>query len=283
MAAPRIGVTGASGAIGGRVARALADAGLEQRLVVRSASRAPRLPGAEVVEATYGDREATLRALDGLDVVLMVSAAEDERRLQQHLSFVEAAVEAGVRHLVYTSFVGASPDAVFTLGRDHGHTEAAIERSVPAWTFLRDNLYADFMPMLADEAGVIRGPAGEGRLAAVARDDVAAAAVAVLRDPGQHERKAYALTGPEALTLAETAAVMTEVLGRPFSFHDETLEEAYASRAVFGAPQWQLDAWVSTYTAIRSGEMAAVSDDVERLTGRPATSLRDLLPRLPPR
>jgi NAD(P)H dehydrogenase (quinone) len=280
VAAPRIGVTGASGAVGGRVARALADAGAGQRLVVRSASRAPQLPGAEVAEATYGDREATLRALDGLDVVLMVSAAEEEHRLQQHLSFVEAAVDAGVRHLVYTSFVGASPDAVFTLGRDHGLTEAALEESAPAWTFLRDNLYADFMPMLAGEDGVIRGPAGEGRLSAVARDDVAAVAVRVLLDPAQHERRAYALTGPEALTLAETAAVMTEVLGRPFSFHDETVEEAYASRAVFGAPQWQLDAWVSTYTAIRSGEMAAVSDDVERLTGRPATALRDLLPRL---
>jgi uncharacterized protein YbjT (DUF2867 family) len=278
--APRIGVTGATGAVGGRVARALAEAGVEQRLVVRSASRAPQLAGTEVVEATYGDREASLTALEGLDVVLMVSAAEDEQRLQQHLCFVQAAVDAGVRHLVYTSFVGASLDAVFTLGRDHGATEAALERSAPAWTFLRDNLYADFMPVLADAEGVIRGPAGDGRLAAVARDDVAAAAVAVLLRPEQHERTAYSLTGPEALTLTETAAVMTEVLGRPFSFHDETVEEAYASRASYGAPQWQLDAWVSTYTAIRSGEMAVVSHDVERLTGRPATTLRDLLPRL---
>jgi NAD(P)H dehydrogenase (quinone) len=275
-----IGVTGATGSVGGRVARSLAAAGLTQRLVVREPARAPELPGAEVRQATYGDREATLRALDGVEVLLMVSAAEDARRLEQHLAFVDAVVEAGVRHVVYTSFVGAATDAVFTLGRDHGATETAIAQAAPAWTFLRDNLYADFMPLLADDSGVIRGPAGVGRLAAVARDDVADAAVAVLRDPGAHERRAYALTGPESLTLAETAAVMTEVLGRPFSFHDETVEEAYASRAYFGAPRWQLDAWVSTYSAIRSGEMDVVSDDVERLTGRPATSLADLLRRL---
>ena len=70
---------------------------------------------------------------------------------------------------------------------------------------------------------------------------------------------------------------MTRVLGRDFSFEDETLEEAYASRASYGAADWQLDAWVSTYTAIAAGELAGVSGDVERLTGRPATSLQDLL------
>jgi NAD(P)H dehydrogenase (quinone) len=272
-----LGVTGSTGRLGGRVARLLAAAGAEQRLVVRTPSRAPALPRTEVVPAEYRDADAVRRALSGLDVVLMVSAAEAEDRLDEHRTFVDAAAAAGVRHLVYISFYGAAPDSTFLLARDHHVTEQHIEHSGMTWTHLRDNLYADFFPMLAGEDGVIRGPAGDGRVAAVAQDDIAAAATSVLLDPGAHEGRTYSLTGPEALTLSEAAATMTETLGRPFSFQDETLEEAYASRASYGAPDWQLDAWVSTYTAIASGELAGVTGDVQLLTGRPPMSLADLL------
>lgn len=274
-----IGVTGASGNLGGRVARLLADAGVEQRLLLRTPSRAPALPRTTVVQASYADRDAVRRGLDGLDLVLMVSAAESETRLDEHRAFVDAAAEAGVRHLVYVSFFGASPESTFLLARDHYATEQHIERSGMTWTHLRDNLYADFMPLLADADGVIRGPAREGRVSAVAQDDIAAATSAVLLDPAAHEGRTYSLTGPEAITLSEATATMSRVLGRDYSFRDETLEEAYASRSGHGAPSWQVDAWVSTYTAIASGELSALSDDVHRLTGREPRSLADLLAR----
>jgi len=130
---------------------------------------------------------------------------------------------------------------------------------------------------MVGEDGVIRGPAGDGRVAAVARADVARSAVAVLLDTSSHGDTTYTMTGPEALTLAEAAAVIREVTGRDVTFHDETVEEAYESRRRWEAPDWQYDAWVSTYTAIKVGEVAEVSDDVRRLTGRTALSLRDLL------
>ena len=272
-----VGVTGSTGRLGGRVARLLAAAGLEQRLVVRSPARAPVLPGTTVAEASYADRDAVRRALDGLDVVLMVSAAESANRLDEHRAFVDAAAEAGVGHLVYVSFYGAAPEATFTLARDHHATERHVEDAGMRWTFLRDNLYLDFFPMLAGEDGVIRGPAGDGRVAAVAQDDIAACVATVLLDPAAHEGRTYSLTGPESLTLAEAAETMTRILGRPFSFVDETVEEAYGSRAGYGAPSWQLDAWVSTYTAIASGELAGVTGDVERLTGHAPRSLEDVL------
>ena len=157
----------------------------------------------------------------------MVSAAEAADRLDQHRAFVGAAAEAGVRHVVYTSFQGAAPDCTFTLGRDHWATEQAIRETGLACTFLRDSFYADFLPLMAQD-GVIRGPAGDGRVAAVAREDVAAVAAVVLADPGAHAGAAYDLTGPEALTLGEAAAVIAEVTGRPTRYVDETLEEAYA-------------------------------------------------------
>jgi NAD(P)H dehydrogenase (quinone) len=274
-----LGITGSTGHLGGRIARLLAAEGVEQRLVVRTPANAPQLPASTVVQASYADGAAVRRALEGLDTVLMVSAAEAEDRLDEHYTFVDAAAAAGVRRLVYTSFYGAAADATFLLARDHHLTEQHIERSGMVPTFLRDNLYADFFPQLAGADGVIRGPAGDGRVAAVAQDDIAAAATAVLLDPAAHEGRAYDLTGPAAITLTEAAATMSRVLGRDFSFVDETLEEAYASRSTYGAADWQVDAWVSTYTAIAAGELAGVTGDVELLTGRPATSLEELLRR----
>ncbi|MDX3579440.1 SDR family oxidoreductase [Streptomyces sp. FL07-04A] len=276
-AAPTIAVTGSTGRLGGRVARLLAERGVAQTLVVRRPERAPRLPGAAAVRGDYADRAAVGEALAGIRTVFMVSASESADRLAQHKAFVDAAAAAGVRHLVYLSFYGAAPDAAFTLARDHFHTEQHIRASGLAHTFLRDNLYAEFVPDLVGEDGVIRGPAGQGRAAFVGQDDIADAAAAVLSRPDDHAGVAYDLTGPESLTLEEAAVILSEQLGRTVVYRPETLEEAYASRASYGAPPWQLDAWVSTYTAIAAGELDGVSDAVHRLTGRPATPLADVV------
>jgi uncharacterized protein YbjT (DUF2867 family) len=246
---------------------------------VRDAERAPRLTGAEIAEAEYGDAAAVRRALAGVGTVLMVSAAETPDRVDRHRAFVDAAVAAGVRHLVYTSFVGAAPYSVFTLARDHWATEEHIRASGLEFTFLRDNLYADFLTFLVGDDGVIRGPAGDGRAAVVVQDDIADAAVAVVREPAPHVGLTYDLTGPEALSFAEIAATITEATGREVRFHDETMDEAYASRASYGAPDWQVQAWVSTYTSVASGELSKVSTAIRELTGRPATSLAELLRR----
>ena len=115
----------------------------------------------------------------------MVSAAEAPDRVDEHSSFVDAAAAAGVEQLVYISFA-ARRDAIFTLGRDHWATEQHIEASGMAWTFLRDNLYPTSSRSWSARTACIRGPAGDGRVAAVATDDVADAAAAVLLDPGAH-------------------------------------------------------------------------------------------------
>ena len=270
---PPIAVTGSTGAVGGAVARLLADAGVPLRLLARDPSRAPELPGSTAIRSSFADPGD---ALDGVRLLLMVSAAENEHRLAEHLSMVAAAARAGVEHVVYTSFVGASPTATFTLARDHAATEEAIRASGIGWTFLRDDLYLDFVPAMLGDDGAIRGPAGTGRAAIVAREDVARAAAAVLRAPEEHLGATYELTGPEALTFDEIAAVLTAA-GRPAVFVDETLEEARASRRRWNAPDWQLDAWISTYTAVAAGEMQRVSPDVERLTGRAPLSLAQFL------
>ncbi|GAA2173593.1 hypothetical protein GCM10009784_08490 [Arthrobacter parietis] len=209
----------------------------------------------------------------------MVSGAEAQDRVDQHRTFIDAAAEAGIQHIVYTSFLAAAPDATFTLGRDHWATEEHIRNSGMAYTFLRDNFYLDVLPLFAGNEGVLRGPAGDGRVAAVARTDVARAAVVVLGNPQAHVGRTWDLTGPEALSLSEVAAIITRVTGRATRYEEETVEEAYASRASYGVPDWQLDAWVSTYTAIASGQLERTTTAVQELTGSAPLDLETLLTR----
>jgi NAD(P)H dehydrogenase (quinone) len=267
-----LAVTGSTGNIGGRVARLVAAAGVPQRLVVRDPDRAPSLDGATVATSTYSDREAARKALDGVQTLFMVSGAEAPDRVDQHRAFVDAAVAAGVGRIVYLSFYGAAPDATFTLARDHWATEEHIRRTGLAHTFVRDNMYLDFFPYMVDD-GVIRGPAGDGRVAAVAQDDIAEVVTAVLGEPTRYAGRTLSLTGPEALTFHEIA----DVLGA--RYQPETVAEAYASRAKYGAPDWQVDAWVSTYTAVAAGELAGVTDTVERIAGHPPLTLAQVVGR----
>src|SRR4051812_48721144 len=208
-------------------------------------------------------------ALDGVSTVFLIPAAEAPDRVAQHVSAVDAAVAAGVRWIVYLSFFAAAPDATFTLARDHWATEEHIRGHGVDWTFLRMNLYMDFIPAMVGQDGVIRGPAGDGRVSAILRDDVAAAAGAVLSG-GDHAGRVYDLTGPSAFSLAEAAALMG------VSYVDETDEEAYASRAGLGA-EWEVRGWVSSYQAIRDGSLSSVSSCVRDLTGRAPRSLGDYL------
>src|SRR4051794_21312133 len=141
MAAPPLGVTGATGKLGRRIAHRLADAGVDQRLVVRTPARAPSLPRATVAQATYADHDAVRRALTGLDVVLMVSAAESDDRVAEHRAFVDAALEAGGRHLVYTSFLRAAAHPTLLLAPDPPPPAQHIAPSRLSRALLRGNPY----------------------------------------------------------------------------------------------------------------------------------------------
>ena len=272
-----LAVTGSTGRLGSRVARGLSRLGVEQRLLVRDPAKAPALPGTLIATAEYADEAAIRTALTGAQTVFMVSAAETADRVQQHLTFIDAAVDAGVQRIVYVSFFGASPTASFTLARDHWATEEHLRSVDVAHTILRDNIYADFTPHFLGTDGNIRGPAGGGRVALVAQADIAEVAIAVLTSDGAYDGRTLNLTGPTALTMNEIAGILSDHLGQTVSYFPETIEEAYASRAVYGAPPWQVDAWVSTYTAIAVGELAQVSEDIPEVTGHPATSLEQAL------
>jgi NAD(P)H dehydrogenase (quinone) len=272
-----LAVTGSTGRVGGLVARRLSELGVDHRLLVRDPARAPALPGTHIAAADYGDAAGVRTALSGAHTVFMVSGAETPNRVQQHVTFIDAAIDAGVQRIVYLSFFGASPTATFTLARDHWATEEHLRSTGVAHTILRDNLYADFAPALVGADGNIRGPAADGRAAVVAQADVADVAVVVLGSDDAYGGQTLNLTGPTALTMYEIASALSDHLGRTVAYVPETIEEAYASRAVYGAPKWQVDAWVSTYTAIAAGELEGVSEDIQDVTGHPATPLEQVI------
>jgi NAD(P)H dehydrogenase (quinone) len=275
---PRLAITGSTGELGGRVARRLAERSVPQRLIVRDPDRAPRLEGAEIAVASRYGAEAEMRAaLRGTETLYLVSGREDPDRLEQHLTVVRAASAAGVARIVYVSIVGAASDHTFTLARHHWATERAIRETGLAHTFLRSQIYLDFMPFFAGSERLIRGPAGDGRFAPASRDDLADAAVAVLTAAGRHDGRAYELTGPELLTLAEVAKRLSAYTGREFKYVDETIEEAWESRRPSGAPDWEIEGWVTSYVAIADRSLEILTDHVERLTGHPPQTLERCL------
>jgi uncharacterized protein YbjT (DUF2867 family) len=276
-----IAVTGASGGIGRRVAARLGAHHRAQRLIVRDLAAAPAVVGADIVQigpAGYRDTAGMVEALRGTETMLLVSARESDHRVVQHAEAVQAAVAAGVRRIVYTSFLNPDPDATFTFAQDHYATEQLIRESGMAYTFLRNSQYLDYVPLLVGDDGTIRGPAGEGRIAWVSRDDVADVATAVLRaEGGEHDGQAYDLTGREAHTFAWAAEQLSAVTGREIKFRNQGVQEAYEARAHLPAADFEKDGWITSYVAVGTGEMDVVSDTVERIAGHPAQDLPDWL------
>ncbi len=272
-----IAVTGATGGVGSRVARLLSDRGASTVLVVRDASRAPRVAEAQCREASgYLDRHAMESAFEGCQTAFLVSGRESANRVAEHTAAVEAAVAAGVERVVYLSFQGASKDCTFTFGRDHWHTEQLIRSTPLAFTFFRDSFYHAGLAAMCGSDGVIRGPGGSGSVAAVSHEDVAAVvAESLLSD--EWVGASLDVTGPEAITLDEVALGLARASGHNVRYVNETIEEAYASRAHYGADPFEITGWVSSYAAIANGEVSQVSDTVERLTGRPPISFATFL------
>lgn len=272
-----LAITGVTGKLGGAVAQLIANAGIPARHLARNPKRAPKLPAAQIYQASYDDRPETLDALKGVDTLFMVSASESPERLKQHFAFIDTAHEAGVKHIIYTSFYKASHDSVFTLARDHAATEAYIKSRGLSYTFLRDNFYLDFFIDLCLTYGEIRGPAGLGKVSAVLRSDVAEVAATILKKPEPWIGTSLDMTGPEDLSMTDIAEQLSMALGKKISYTPETVEEAYISRRAWKAAQWEYDSWVSTYTAIERGEQAGVSNDIETVLGRQPKSLTSYL------
>ena len=277
---PKIAVTGVTGNLGGMVARLCKKNKIEVRNLARNVEKAEKLGFSNVFKSSYDKSADTVKSLEGIEVLFMVSGSENPNRVQQHKDFIDAAKIAGVSHIIYLSFYNASKNSIFTLGRDHYATEEYIKENGFKYTFLRDNFYVDFFVDLCREYGEIKGPAGNGKVSAVVRSDVSEVAAKILENPGKWENHTLNMTGPEELSMTEIVKAVSEYLGKEIKYIEETVEEAYESRKIWKAEQWEYDSWVSTYTAIAENEQSGISNDIEKVLGRKATSLAEYLKKI---
>lgn len=282
---PRILVTGAGGKLGRRVVELLLESGHAPDALVAATREPARLAdlsaqGVAVVRADFDDPATLAAAFAGIDRLLLVSTdALDTpgKRLRQHLAAVEAAKAAGIAHVVYTSMPRPEPGSPIPFAPDHHGTEQAIAASGLGHTILRNSWYMENLLLSLPHVvatGQWHSAAGEGRLAHVAREDTARVAVAALRNtPGG----TFDVTGPEALTTAEIAALAAEVTGRPISVvpvDDETLA---AGLKAAGLPDFFVPVLVGFDINTRQGRVETVSDTVTRLTGQEPQTLRAFL------
>ena len=277
---PKIAVTGVTGNLGGMVSRLCKKNGIEVRNLARNVEKAEKLGFSNVFKSSYDKSEDTVKSLEGIEVLFMVSGSENPNRVQQHKDFIDAAKIVGVSHIIYLSFYNASKNSIFTLGRDHYATEEYIKENGFKYTFLRDNFYADFFVDLCREYGEIKGPAGNGKVSAVVRSDVSEVVAKILENPGKCENQTLNMTGPEELSMDEIVKTVSKYFGKEIKYIEETVEEAYESRKIWKAEQWEYDSWVSTYTAIAENEQSGISNDIEKVLGRKATSLVEYLEKL---
>ena len=277
---PKIAVTGVTGNLGGIVSRLCKKNGIEVRNLARNVEKAEKLGFSNVFKSSYDKSEDTVKSLKGIEVLFMVSGSENPNRVQQHKDFIDAAKIAEVSHIIYLSFYNASKNSIFTLGRDHYATEEYIKENGFKYTFLRDNFYVDFFVDLCREYGEIKGPAGNGKVSAVVRSDVSEVVAKILENPGKCENQTLNMTGPEELSMDEIVKTVSKYFGKEIKYIEETVEEAYESRKIWKAEQWEYDSWVSTYTAISENEQSGISNDIEKVLGRKATSLVEYLEKL---
>jgi NAD(P)H dehydrogenase (quinone) len=274
----KIGVSGASGHLGKAVVSELLQRAGGHEVV--AISRTPETVSGPA-QARFGDYdrpESLAEAYAGLDRLLIIPTLEPVTRAAQNAAAVDAAVKAGVKHVVFMSTAGARQVEEPALEASYWKGEQHLIAKAPAWTILRMNFYAESFAPQAQASlaqGVLAGLA-EHRVAFVSRDDVAAAAAGILIGEG-HAGATYNATGPERFSGAERAALIAEITGRPLAFITITDEQLRAGVTQAGLPAAVVNIVVSIQTSFAAGAFDVLTGDVERLGGRPPKPLRDVL------
>jgi NAD(P)H dehydrogenase (quinone) len=279
-----LGITGASGHLGRLAADALferVDPG-DVVLVTRDPAKLSEAAalGAQVRRGDFSDPSTLDEACAGIDRLLLISTDILGERLAGHFAAIDAARRAGTRHVLYTTVINPAEENPSPVAPDHRRTEEALRDSGLEWSFLRNSIYAEYQVPPASQAiasGRHVHNSGDGGVSFVSRVDCAAAAAGGLAGAAQAGR-AYDVTGPDAITAADLAALASELSGRPIEVVPLD-DEAYVALLVeqAGMPEPAARAAASFGRSAREGFGATVGSGVEELSGRPARSFRDVL------
>ncbi|ARA94938.1 NAD(P)-dependent oxidoreductase [Rhodothermaceae bacterium RA] len=278
-------VTGASGHLGRRVVELLLEARPSSLIATtRHPDRLEDLArrGVDVRAADFDRPETLPAAFAGAERLLLISTDTVDRpgrRAEQHRRAIEAAVQAGVRHIVYTSLFGVAPDSPVLIAGDHLQTEQALEASGVGFTALRNNLYTDLLLMSLPPAvasGTLYAAAGDGGAAYVTREDCARAAAAALASDFEGSRR-LEITGPGVVTYHDLAALASELSGRPVTYVPVDPEGYVAGAVAAGLPEPVARLMASFDVAMQQGRFGPATDAVRTLTGQDPTSVQAFL------
>lgn len=277
-------ISGATGTVGRALVTQLNEAGVSFRALVRNLAKAEDLaPGAELVAGDFDNPESLQAALNGVErAFLLPPFTPDAAELQRN--FITAAKAAGVQHVVKLSVIDASLDSPASLLREHAEGEKALTESGMAWTLLRANGFNQNMFQNADSikgSGQFYQPAADAKISFVDVRDIAAVAAEALTGEG-HEGKTYNVTGPEALDFSQVAAELSATIGKPVQYIPISAEQFRSTMTSYGVPDWMVQSLDELFSLYRSGYGSEVSEDVARVTGRPAITFarfaRDFAP-----
>ena len=281
-------VTGANGQLAGWVIKNLTDLTDVKNIAVCSRSPdsafsdALRAQGIDVRLGDFDRPETLPGAMSGIDKVFIIPTyATNDVRLSQNLNALNAAKAAGVKHVVYPSFINANPNSLAEHSLVvHYPTEQAILQSGLTYTILRHSLYADILIGDLDQTlatGIFRRALGKAAAAYVAREDLGLSAATVMAKNG-HENKIYTETMTRTYSGDDIAALMSEIFGKPVRYEPVASEEwpAYMTRE-WGVPPELAKSTVGTMKAVETGEFDIVTDDYQTIVGHPPRDLRKFL------
>jgi NAD(P)H dehydrogenase (quinone) len=281
-----IAVTGGTGKLGEATLQFLLATGVQPetiRPIVRDLAKARDLVDSrfDVAYGNYTDAALLEAAFSGVDKLLFISTtALGEERMLHHRNVVNAAKGAGVGHIIYTSVVKPQAEAFFAASPGHFQTEMLIRESGIPYTFFRNNLYLDLVPLLFGSAlttGTLRHCGGQGRIGFVARADIAEALARVLTSDGHLNREYPITVGRECYGLSEIAAELGNAAGRSIAYEPVSPEEFQRALEQAGLPAPVVAMSVGLGVAIRAGEFDLCSPAFEELLGRAPLSLQDFL------
>ena len=274
----KIGISGASGNLGQSAVAELTARGAHEIVAI---SRTPdAVAGVEARRGDYDQPETLASAYSGLDRLALIPSADMTPgvRGRQLRAAIDAAVEAGVKHILLVSTAGTREAEVPSLIETYWTAEQHLIRTAPRWTIVRMNYYSESMAeeMAGSlERGVLAG-LGSERVAYVSRDDVAAAVAGALVSEG-HAGAIYNATGPAVITGEDRAALASELFGKPLAFMAIPVDQLRAGMAQMGLPEVTVQVVVDIKTTFVDGYFDVLTTDVERLSGRQARSFKDVL------
>ena len=271
-------ITAATGQVGSAALNVLVAAGAEVRALVRDPSAFAAPEGVQVVQGDFDDEISMAKALRGVAVMLL-AGRDSPDSVSQHRRALAQARQAGVRHIVKLSAIGASPESPIALMREHHEVDDEVCKGPAVWTLLKPHLYMQNLLRAANAVrreGRLAAPMGPNRFPLVDTRDVGAAAAMVLRDPGAHAAKEYALTGPVAVSYEELAKTLSAITDHAVTYEAVAPPEFEDRLRAAGMPEWRAYDLAHIASAYGASE-TVVSPDLATLLGLQPRSLSEFL------